>query len=136
MVNKPKRQKFKKDYSAKLFRIAENDLYAAEFLTKAPKCRPELIIYQTQQVVEKSIKAVLVSDEKLVPMTHNIEVLMSELSSEDFNILPEGAAELTKFATIKRYTEGDESFDQSDIEASIKMAQIFLNWAKQKIKIT
>ena len=73
MVNKPKKRKFKKEYSSKLLRIAENDLYVGDFLMTAPKCRPEVILFQTQQVIEKSIKAVLVFRELQVPLTHDLE---------------------------------------------------------------
>lgn len=133
MVNKPKRQKFKKEYSAKLFRIAENDLYVADFLTTAPKCRPELILYQAQQAVEKSIKAVLVFQNKSVPLTHDIQTLCAELDASDSAHLPEGAAELSQFAIAKRYTEGDEIFDQHDLKSAIEIGKIFIEWARNKI---
>lgn len=133
MVNKPKFQKFKKEYAHKLYRIADNDLYAAEYLVGAAKCRPELIIYQVQQSIEKSIKAVLVFEEKQVPLTHDIELLLSELQSSDQKILPEGAAEFSRFATIKRYTEGDEAYDQKDIQSALQVGKVFLNWARLKL---
>ena len=135
MVNKPKFQKFKKEYSSKLFRIAENDLYAAEYLVGAPKCRPELILYQVQQSVEKSIKAVLVFGDKSVPLTHDIELLLVELDTLDQQKLPEGASEFSRFATIKRYTEGDESYDQNDISSAIQVGKIFLKWARFKLNL-
>lgn len=93
-------------------RIADNDLYAAEFLLNAEKVRPELIIFQAQQTVENSIKAVLVFDEQPVPLTHDIDILISHLKQDDQDGLPEGASELTRFATVKRYTEGDEDFEK------------------------
>jgi HEPN domain-containing protein len=133
MMGKPQYKKFKKEYSDKLFRIAENDLYAAEFLMNAPKCRPELIIYQCQQAVEKLIKAVIVQQQKPVALTHDIELLMTELEPEDLQLLPEGAGELTQYATLKRYTEGDEILTLEDVNAAIKTAKIFLDWANTKL---
>lgn len=132
-MGKPNYKVFKKEYAVKLFRIAENDLYAAEFLLNAPKCRPELIIYQAQQAVEKLIKAVLVHQEKPMLLTHDIELLMADLDPDDIQSLPEGAGELTQYATIKRYTEGDEVLSSKDILAAIEVGKIFLNWAKTKL---
>ena len=132
-MGKPSYKVFYKEYSVKLYRIAENDLYAAEFLLNAPMCRPELIIYQAQQAVEKLIKAVIVHQEKPMPLTHDIELLMADLDSDDIKILPECAGELTKYVTIKRYTEGDEVLSPKDILAAIEVGKIFLSCAKAKL---
>lgn len=135
-VNRLKYQKFKKESCHKLLRIAENDLYAAEFLLNAPKCRPELIIYQVQQSVEKSLKAVLISEEKSIPLTHDIDILISHLHENDQKQFPDGIGELTLFATIKRYTEGDELIEIKDAEASVQLGQFVISWAKNKIGTT
>lgn len=135
MVNKPKRRKFKKEYSYKLLRIAENDLYVGEFLMNAPKCRPEVILFQTQQAIEKSVKAVLVFREQQVPLTHDLEELIAELSTEEISLFPENTPLLSKFATVMRYTEGDEIFSSDDLVAAIKLAKFFLDWAKKNISV-
>ena len=70
-----------------------------------------------QQAVEKSLKAVLIFEEKAVPLTHSLELLVSELAESDQKKFPEAINELTLFATVKRYTEGDEIIEKKDIEA-------------------
>ena len=134
MVNKPKYQKFKKESAFKQMRIAENDLYAAEVLLTAPKCRPELILYQVQQAIEKSLKAVLIFEEKAVPLTHSLELLISELSESDQKNFPEAISELTLFATIKRYSEGDEIIEIKDIEAAIQLGHFVCRWAESRLR--
>lgn len=134
MVNKPKYQKFKKESAIKQMRIAENDLYAAKVLLTAPKCRPELILYQVQQAIEKSLKAVLIFEEKAVPLTHSLELLISELEESDQKKFPESINELTLFATVKRYTEGDELIEKKDIEAAIQLCQFVFQWAEGKVR--
>lgn len=134
MVNKPKYQKFKKESAFKQIRIAENDLYAAEVLFTAPKCRPELILYQVQQAIEKSLKAVLVFEEKAVPLTHSLELLISELAEADQKRFPEAINELTLFATVKRYTEGDEIIEKKDVEAAIQLGKVVYHWAMGKLR--
>lgn len=133
MVNKPSRKKFKKEYAFKLLGIAENDFYVGEFLTTAPKCRPEVILFQAQQAVEKSIKAVLVFREQQVPLTHSLEDLIAELPAEEAKFFPENSTLLTQFATVMRYTEGDEVFTAEDLSAALKLSQLFLDWAKKVI---
>jgi len=55
-----------------------------------------------------------------------IEHLPKHNSSE----LPESSGELTQFATIKRYLDGDELIEKKDIQAAIQLAEFYLNWAK------
>ncbi|OFZ29335.1 MAG: hypothetical protein A2622_07930 [Bdellovibrionales bacterium RIFCSPHIGHO2_01_FULL_40_29] len=57
-----------------------------------------LILYQVQQVVEKSLKAVLIFEEKAVPLTHSLELLISELVESDQKKFPEAIDEPIKNA--------------------------------------
>jgi HEPN domain-containing protein len=113
---KVRTQKFKKEYSFKLFKIAKDDLYAAKILSSAPACRPETIVYHVQQCVEKCIKSTLIYLEKPIVLTHDIDALISELPEEYSTKLPQGSGELSQFATIKRYLDGDELIEEKDIK--------------------
>lgn len=108
MVNKPRFQKFKKQTSLKLYKIAQDDFYSAKVLFSAPQHRPETVIYHVQQCVEKCIKSVIVFLEKPVPLTHDLDFLIQQLPSGLTKDLPQGVGELSQFATIKRYLNGDE----------------------------
>ena len=136
MVNKPKFQNFKKETSIKTFKIAEADLHAAKILASAPSCRPEIIVYHVQQSVEKSLKSVIIFLEKAVPLTHEIEILIEQLPENITQDFPSGANELTQYATVKRYTEGDELIEKKDLAAALSCADFFLNWARQIIFTT
>lgn len=133
MVNKPKLQKFKKETSVKIFKIAEADLYAAKILASAPACRPEIIVYHVQQSVEKSIKSVIIFLEKAVPLTHEIDLLTEQLPESLTINFPSGVNELTQFATTKRYIDGDELIEKKDITIAIDCGQFFLDWARKII---
>ncbi len=133
MVNKPKFQKFKKESSVKTFKIAESDLQAAKILASAPACSPEIIVYHVQQSVEKSLKSVIVFLEKAVPLTHEIDLLVDQLPEELIVDFPSGINELTQYATLKRYTDGDELIEKKDILISIDSGQFFLDWARKII---
>ena len=87
-----------------------------------------------QQAVEKSLKAVLIFEEKAVPLTHSLELLVSELAESDQKKFPEAINELTLFATVKRYTEGDEIIEKKDIEAAIQLGKFVYQWAEAKLR--
>lgn len=96
------------------------------------KGRRENICFVAQQCIEKSFKAVLCYQQKSVPMTHSIEVLLDRLQST----VPVGAdslIELTDYATVRRYEEGSEIITSEDVQAIITAAQGVLIWAKQQI---
>lgn len=122
-------QKFKKDSSYRLIKIAKDDLYAASILATAPLARPETITYHIQQSVEKSLKSVLIFKGIAVPLTHDLEYLLSFLDENLTKGLPTGVGELTQFATIRRYVDGDELIEPSDIARLLEVGKLFNDWA-------
>lgn len=133
-MTKFRKQKFKIETAKKIIKVAQDDLYAAEILSTAPKSRPETILYHVQQSVEKSLKAVLIHREQAVLLTHDIDVLMSELPEELTRGLPAGVGELTQYATIRRYLDGDELIEKADLVEAIKVAQVFVTWAVKTLE--
>lgn len=129
-----KEQKFKKEYAFELLKIAEGDLETTQVLFNSPLGRKENVCFNAQQVVEKSIKAVLCYLEIPLPFTHNLDILLDRVpenlqiaGSEHFN-------ELTEYATIRRYEEGNFILDSADLCAALKIAQTTLDWAQKIIK--
>jgi hypothetical protein len=57
----PYKQKFKKEYSFELLRIAIGDLESAKVLFEINKGRPENIIYHIEQSIEKSLLRSLIT---------------------------------------------------------------------------
>lgn len=68
-----------------------------------------------------------------VLLTHNIDLLMSELPSSLTDGLPQGVGVLTKYATIRRHLDGEELIEQEDLSEALKIGRIFIEWATHKI---
>lgn len=135
-MTKFRTQKYKKETSHKLYKVAQDDLYAAEILFTAPKYRPETVLYHVQQAIEKSAKSVLIFREIAVPLSHDIDLLLSELPNNLTTTLPPSLGELTQYATIRRYLDGEELIEPKDIQAAIAAAKIVLAWAADLILVT
>lgn len=131
---KVRNQKFKKEYSFKLFKIAKDDLYAAKFLSTAPACRPETVVYHIQQCVEKCIKSVLIYLGKPIVLTHDIDALITGLPEEIAAVLPQGSGELSQYATIRRYLDGDELIEEKDIKETLILGEFYISWAENILK--
>lgn len=129
-----KEQKFKKEYAFELLKIAEGDLETTQILFFAKSGRKENVCFNAQQVIEKSIKAVLCYLEIPVPFTHNLDILIDRLPANvGFNV-PENINELTEYATIRRYEEGKFELDSDDLEVAFNLAKLSFNWAKNVCK--
>lgn len=129
-----KTQKYKKEYGVELLRIAEGDSDSAAALRETHKGRKENVGYLAQQSIEKSIKAVLCFVEVPLPHTHELAALIPLIDSS-LNC-PYGLeiSDLSQFATIKRYMEGNYEIDDEEIGASIEVAENLLSWARGIVK--
>lgn len=127
-------QNFKHAYASELLRIAEGDFETLEVLTCAQKGRAENVCFIAQQVVEKSIKAVLVSRSIAIPFTHNLEILLDRLDEAD--LPPEAAVipDLTEYASIRRYEEAVIDLDKDDLQGAFEIAKSTLTWAKALVR--
>lgn len=124
---------FRRVYANELIKIAYGDLASAEVMAdNLNKGRKENICFAAQQCIEKSLKAVLCAQGKPVPMTPSIEVLLDRLAGDQPSAA-ERLIELTDFATIRRYEEGNEIITDADIAATIAAARDVANWAKGRI---
>ena len=124
---------FKPEYALELLRIAESDLDSANVLFQAKKGRLENVLFHAEQVVEKSLKAVLCHQGKPVPLTHQLFVVISQFPTED--LPPGGFAlnDLTPFATIRRYEEGKAVLGREEVTQALNLVLKVLSWAKDKI---
>lgn len=126
-----KEQKFKKEYAVELLKIAEGDLETTRILLMASSGRKENVCFNAQQVIEKSIKAVLCHLEIPVPFTHNLDILIDRLPGNlGFNG-PENINELTEYATIRRYEEGTFELDTEDLQTAYNLAKLCFDWASR-----
>jgi len=125
----PTERLFKQEYAHELLAIANNDLAAAKTLITNPAIRPETVLFQIEQSIEKALKAVICYKKKPVPLTHDILSILGSFSED--NLPPGGYAlhDLTPFATIRRYVEGIEIISREDIDHAIGIAEQVLAWA-------
>jgi len=91
--------------------------------------------FDAQQLVEKSLKAVLVHLDVHFPLTHNIGRLLS-LVRQHVDEIPEWilkAAKLTDYAVEARYPPSLESVTQEECQEALKIAEDLHAWASKII---
>jgi HEPN domain-containing protein len=125
-----KTQKYKSEYGAELLRIAEGDLASASALRETKKGRKENVGYLAQQSAEKSLKAVLCFKGIPLPHPHELAALIP-LVEPSLNC-PYGLeiSDLSYFATIRRYMEGNYEIDDEEVDVCIEVAEKMLSWAR------
>ncbi len=129
-----KEQKFKKEYAKELLEIAQGDLDTTLVLLSAKTGRKENVCFNAQQVVEKSVKAVLCHLEIAVPFTHNLDILLDRIP-ESYQVSDSAEYnELTEYATIRRYEQGTFELDQEDLVAAVEVAKKVLSWAVKIVR--
>jgi HEPN domain-containing protein len=109
---------------------AQGDLVLAR--TQAFNNLPiDLLIFHAEQVVEKSIKAVLVHFNAQVPRTHNLELLMDEAAAYvEIPLDIRAAEDLTPYATGARYPGDYEPNSDDAYQDALAKAEKTLSWAK------
>ncbi len=129
----PNEKLFKKEYAHELFKIAENDWLTAEVLSKNLNIRKETTLFNVEQSVEKSLKAVLCYLQIPIPFTHDIYAIMQKF---DVNDLPPGGYslhDLTPFASIRRYEEGKYILTDEEVSQALHAAKLVLDWTRKKL---
>ncbi len=124
---------FKLPYARELLIIAAGDLASAEVLATMPlKGRKENICYAVQQSIEKAIKAVICAQNQPVPLTHSIEFLLDKVQGAK-PPHDDALVELTDYATVRRYQEGNEIITDADIAAVLLAGKEVLEWAQLRV---
>ena len=95
----------------------------------------EDLCYQAQQTVEKAIKGMLIYYNAEPQFTHNIGLLLEELSVYiDIPDEIKRAIKLTKYAVQTRYPGEYDDITKEDYEESIIIARNILEWVENKIE--
>lgn len=92
---------------------------------------PELLCFHAQQSVEKAIKALLLQYDQDFPKTHNIQILLSQLSF--FIEIPDQvmrAETLTDYAVTTRYPGIYEKISEDEYKNVIRLSSELMNWAE------
>lgn len=129
-----KTHQFKKEYSYELVKIAGEDYDSLEVLFAAAKGRKENIGFLAQQVIEKSVKAVLCFLEVPVPITHNLEILFDKVPKESEFQIKIDISELSLFASIRRYEDTAWELDKLDLKSLVDFSKSVLGWAQSQVK--
>jgi len=116
---------------------AQRDYDIAVHLSKTFHPLPtENICYNSQQAVEKSLKAISILYTGDYDKTHDIRVLHQACKEAgvDFGLQPSTIRALTRFATKSRYPDEVYDFTDKDAELGLKCALQVLTQAKEILK--
>jgi HEPN domain-containing protein len=125
---------FEKSYALELLRIAESDLLSAKALKGVKGVRIENSYYMIQQCIEKSLKAVIVSFEKPVPLVHDLAAIVAKLPDELNPPFGYELQALTDFATMRRYQEGDTQLSVEELDSALILAEKIYSWSEKNLK--
>ncbi|MFM8314944.1 MAG: HEPN domain-containing protein [Deltaproteobacteria bacterium] len=127
-----KKKLFKKEYSVELLKIAEGDLETAKGLIKVKMGRRENILFHLEQVVEKSLTAVLCAKGIALPFTHELGIILELFPSGLEVPQSDDMVDLGQFASVRRYEEGVAEITDEEIQETLTLAMQTLAWAKKQ----
>jgi len=116
---------------------AQRDYDVAEHLSKTFHPLPtENVCYNSQQAIEKSLKAILILKTGDYRRTHDIRELhqMCKEAGIDFGLTPSVTRALTRFATKSRYPDEVYDFTDNDAELGLKYSAQVLAQAKEVLE--
>ena len=116
---------------------AQRDYDIAVHLSKTFRPLPtENVCYNSQQAVEKSLKAISILLTGDYEKTHDIRVLHQACKEAgvDFGLQQSTTRTLTRFATKSRYPDEVYDFTEKDAELGLKYAEQILSKAKETLE--
>ena len=123
------------DLVSEWLRYSKTDLDVAKQLYECMHPRPlEIICYHAQQSAEKALKAVLISNNVMVPKTHDMNKLREMCSEYDssFSEITTQCSSLHPYSIMPRYLFEIEILD-SDAEIAISKSTEIYDWITLKI---
>ncbi len=104
--------------------FSERNLRAMRTLSAAADEHPEAVVFWAQQVVEKSLKAVLALEGSRAPRTHDLAVLVQMVSAElPFLSQMHSLEQLTRMAVGSRYPDMHISIDEQCVALAVQTAE-------------
>lgn len=118
------------DQAKRFLRNAERDKLAFHVLKNSPGIHISTVCFHAQQAIEKSLKAVLILNEKDPDRTHDLSKLCYSILDEKLSLpLPvEEISKLHPFAVIYRYDDLEIEIVTRD-EAE-EFVEIIYSWAE------
>jgi HEPN domain-containing protein len=112
---------------------AAGDLAAVRLLAMDENQSDHVVGFHAQQAAEKAIKAVLVSREIEIPLTHDIGYLVRLCSDvEELPDIVAGARWLTPWAGGWRYDTEDSPIDRT---AAVAVAEAAVEWGEGLLQV-
>jgi HEPN domain-containing protein len=121
-----------------LLRKANEDLYAATCLSKAPEASLWTVGFHVQQAVEKALKAVLMDRGIRYPFTHDIKALIELLEKASLPLPPDARdlPYLTPFGTLFRYEDEEWGLPESlNADRMLAWAESTTTWARSVMQL-
>jgi HEPN domain-containing protein len=112
-------------------RYATSDLELAR-MSDVPNVLFESLCCHAQQCAEKALKAMLAIHHVPIRKTHNIGILLDQLS--EHTAVPDDVQEasiLTDYAVMCRYPGDVEPITKPEYERAVYLAEVVLTWAKR-----
>ena len=110
-------------------------------LARAHQPKPEEVFWEdlcfdTQQAVEKSLKAVLLARGIPFRFVHDIAELLTNLQNSDVCLPDEvlAAAGLTNYAVEARYPGAFESVTEEEFKEALRIAEAVVAWAESQVE--
>lgn len=126
----------KKDLVDEWIEYAQRDIQSAKHLTSMRPEPLEIICFHCQQAAEKALKAYLVSIDKRVPKTHDLDELLELCKKNDkITDLRELTIPLNDYSVMVRYP-AVQSTTIEDKEQALNAASGVLKTVKEEISIT
>jgi HEPN domain-containing protein len=117
-------------------RRAKSNMARARAGRVSPEILYEDLCFDSQQVVEKSLKALCAYYSIAFPRTHDIAYLIELLTKGDVTV-PEDIQHsklLTSYAVEARYQGDYEPIDESDYAKAVEIAEKVLAWVEKNIE--
>ncbi|MBN1900772.1 HEPN domain-containing protein [Candidatus Sumerlaeota bacterium] len=114
---------------------ARSNFARAKIGAGAPHILYEDLCFDSQQAVEKALKALCISEDIIFPKTHDIAFLFDLL--EEKVEIPEDirkARILNEYAVELRYPGSYSPVDEEEYRDSVKLAESALLWVEEKLK--
>ncbi|MBU1261809.1 HEPN domain-containing protein [bacterium] len=120
----------------KWLKRAKSNLEIARAKIVSEEILYEDLCFDCQQVVEKSLKALLVHINVVFPWTHSITKLIELIEEKGIDV-PEEVKEsisLTTYAVTTRYPGDYESVDEEEYNEAVEIAEKVLKWVERWIQ--
>lgn len=125
-------QKMDNIEACKWFAQAEDDFaYGCDGVASHPRGAA----WNFHQAAEKAIKAVLLSEKKDFPRTHDLPRLLTilELEPSAINIVSEAAFILSSFLPFTRYPGDWPEINEGRAKEAKEASEIILNWTRKRL---